>query len=114
MEVQPPGFCGAKISISEIERPIGTMLIYNPRRSSLNTGSPLNKTFVATSWGDSHLFSKAENQTVSFNDSLTADSGEIIDEKDPLFRITYTYDGTKVPRQDFLFAMFDGLAQLTQ
>ncbi|KAL6720911.1 hypothetical protein ACLMJK_000010 [Lecanora helva] len=112
MATQQPGFFGAKLSILVSQRPIATILMYNPRFASMGEDKASNDT-TASLLSNSTAFTN-DLRALAAPINLTSISGEIIEPEDPRFRITYTYDDINVPVQDIAFAFFDGLAQSAQ
>ena len=98
--------------VDDGEVPIGRILITNldaPGVGSDRTGNVSISLPLTQSHEIDDLLA-ASKTTSSPTSTPTADSGEISDLDDPLFKIRYHFHGQKIPAGDILNAAIDGLA----
>ena len=101
-----PGFFAIKVLIIRSHREVGSLMILTGPDTPRSSVERMNGTI-------SQLESPQRNSSIILKRGLTSDTGEIID-PDSGFRISYRYDGKRVPIQDLCFAFFDALADTSQ
>ncbi|KAL6719810.1 hypothetical protein ACLMJK_001731 [Lecanora helva] len=126
MATREPGFFESTNYIVKNGEPIGRILItivdWPGVSNSLPNGT-LNSTATVQNYPSSNLQARTKTRTTrttkttkstSPSSTPTADSGEITDPDDRLFKIRYEFRGANIPVGDMFNAAMDGLARAAQ
>ncbi len=102
-----PGFYKVTFNVYLQGRKIATIFMFD---SQPGPPFPANKSDTIAGFEGT----KRTLSLVNSTDNLEDDSGEVVDPKDPSFRISWAVDGKSIPVQEIFSAAVDGIATTAQ